>query len=179
MTKPVSILRLLFISLVCLPSVAIADEAKDEVPCIIFSGRSETNGYYDLEKYNRIYLGEDSFILSSTTDESLEDIELLYSLFNHVEFNDAIPTDGDITGIEMADADGNGLYYSHNDCSLRVVGNPENEFLVGIFDMNGKLILSRRLKGGETVNLRGVQSGIYGAVAKSADASMSLKFIIR
>lgn len=147
--------------------------AQDKTTSMVFSGQSGEKFVVDLSVYDRIYLNEDSFTITSTT-ESVEDIELLYSLFNHLEFNDETPLDEDVVVAE----DTHIRYFSESN-SLFLESNEDNEYTLGIFDVAGMLKFSSKVKTNTLLNLTDIPSGVYIAVAYADKSSVSLKFIIK
>ena len=148
--------------------------AETRVPCFIFSGNAEKGYCIDLSKLNRITFGNNSMVISSSTDESAESVELLYSLYHHLEFGDAIPTEASVNEISAdstsqicVDADSKLLYLQTTS---------DAKFYVGIFSVNGNLLLTSALYSGDAVSLDGLSPGVYVAVASDNKISLSLKF---
>lgn len=63
-------------------------KAETKVPCLIFSGNAEKEHCIDLSSLNRITFGDNSMVISSSKDESKKSVELLYSLYHHLEIGD-------------------------------------------------------------------------------------------
>ena len=158
--------------------VSAANSFADEVPCIVLSGASEKNINIELAKYNRIYFNENSVTVSSTSDENLKDIELLYSLFNHLEFKNAIPSD-ESSNVSETIANGvNRLRYLDNK-SLIIDSEHNTEFVVGVFNPSGTLIVSTRAQANNIISLEHLSSGVYLAIATNEGIKLSIKFVVR
>lgn len=150
--------------------------AETRVPCFIFSGNAEKGCSIDLSKLNRITFGDNSMVISSSTDESVEPVELLYSLYHHLEIGDAIPTE-DITSVNEISADSTSrICVDANAKLLYIQTTSDAKFYVGIFSVNGNLLLTSALYNGYAVSLDGLSPGVYIAVASDNNTSISLKF---
>ena len=148
----------------------------DEVPCLVFRGHSETEHAFDLSKLNRITFGETAMTLSSSKGEQ-EEVQLLYSLFHHLEVKSAEPSES--TGIkDMAMSASSRLVYHSDTRSLSISTDSQNEFLVGVFTLQGNLLQSSRLSYGDTLSLEGVNPGVYVAVATDGETELTIKFVI-
>lgn len=147
-----------------------------EVPCLVFTGDSEQKSSHDIEKYNRIYLGDEGFILHSKTGSDVPNIELLYSMFNHLEFKDDMPT----TGVESILSDGESfLRYSETDKTLEIITPSQNEFSLGIFNLSGILVATSNLGNARRISLDSLSPGVYIAAATDGEIKLTIKFIVK
>ena len=150
--------------------------AETRVPCFIFSGNAEKGCSIDLSKLNRITFGDNSMVISSSTDESVESVELLYSLYHHLEIGDAIPT-VDNSSVNEISADSTSQICVDADSKLLYLQTTSDaKFYVGIFSVNGNLLLTSALYSGDALSLDGLSPGVYVAVASDNKISLSLKF---
>ena len=164
---------LLFILSIFYSGLLKADEL---VPCLIFTGPSTEDYKLDSGTYNRIYLGENGFKIHSTSDSSSSDIELFYSLYNHIEFREDFPS----TGIEEIVADGKSyLVYKAELKCLEINSSSDGEFKIGIFDLGGKLIATSNLGGAKSLSVESLAPGLYIAIAYNGKEKINLKFIIK
>ncbi|MDE5976459.1 MAG: T9SS type A sorting domain-containing protein [Muribaculaceae bacterium] len=175
--KQFNLLRLSWLMNLALLS-SLFCKADTKVPCFIFSGNAETEHSIDLAKLNRITFGDNSMIISSSKDESNESVELLYSLYHHLEIGDGKPS-GSISGTETID--------NHSDTRLQIDGISKLLYLqsasdlmfsIGIFDINGKLLQTCELKNGDAMTLEFLSPGIYVALATDGKIKLNLKFIL-
>lgn len=152
--------------------------AGDEVPCLRFSGASETGRNIPLHKYNRIYLTDNGFRLTSPTED--EELALLYSLYNHLEFGDEIPSEEIPTGVEgiIKESDFR-LVYVDESRSLRLEGASDGVCTVGLFSSDGLLMQRLTLHAGEIHSLESLPTGVYLAVGIDGKSKTTLKFIIK
>ena len=149
--------------------------AQEQKPCLIFSGGGNQQAY-DLEKYNRIQFGEEFITLGSSKDPSISEIQLLYSLYNHIEVGNAVPA-----GIDDLTNDMNvqelRIDYDGKNRQLLIANSKNTPVIIGIFDTNGSLLLSVKVSGETSVPLGNLVPGVYIAVATDGNAKSSLKFI--
>ena len=146
--------------------------AADEVPCLILTGPSDAKQVLDLSEYNRITLGDDSMTVSNADDPDKK-IELLYSVYNRLQFGEGIPagipeTDGVEDTILNCDIHTNQLLLS---------GNSDDVYSVGIFNIDGILVCRTVMKCGETESLESLIPGIYIAIAVNGNDILKLKFV--
>lgn len=153
-------------------------KAETKVPCLIFSGNAEKEHSIDLASFNRITFGDNSMIISSSKDASKQSVELLYSLYHHLEIGDAIPTD--LTGgIETVNVDADSrLYVDARSKLLYLQSSSESTFTVGVFNLSGNLLLTSELNDGDAITLDALTAGAYIAVASDGSTKLSLKFIL-
>ncbi len=158
-----------FSSLVC--------KADTKVPCLIFSGNAETERSIDLANLNRITFSDNPMVISSSKDDAVQTVELLYSLYHHIEIGDAIPTSD--AGIEDVHADSDSrLYFDAQAGLLNLQTSSDTEFSVGVFNVSGHLLLTSELNNGDAVTLEGLTPGVYIAVATDGKIKLNLKFIL-
>lgn len=152
-------------------------KAEKIVPCLIFSGNAETEHCIDLAKLNRITFGHNSMVISSSREDDDSSVELLYSLYHHLEVRDAEPSNIDV-GLETIDAEsGSRLYFDSQSRLLYLQSSSDSEFSIGIFDLEGKLLLKSELKDGDSLPLETLDPGIYIAIASDSKIKIDLKFI--
>lgn len=157
-------------------SCSCRTEAQEVVPCLIVSGKAGSEQHFDLSKLNRISFGEEGIIVSSSKDNAVADVKLPYSLYHHLEVDEALPT---ITGIDQNEiAQEPRLLFDAVNKSLHLYSEPENEFKINIFNLKGALLGNAILKGGQSLSLETFPSGLYIAVGSCNENSLSLKFII-
>ncbi len=162
------------LSAVLLSCVCTA-KAQEEVPCLIFTGASDSQYCVDLSKLNRITFGDDGMTVSSSTDSHTPEVTLLYALYNHIEIGDATPTD--VSGIGIIKTDGDSkLIYINNEKSLRLESPYSKPYSIGIFSLNGTLIATSTMTAGQSLSLEALSSGTYIAVATDGKSQISLKF---
>lgn len=153
-------------------------KAETKVPCLIFSGNAETEHSIDLAKLNRITFGNNSMIISSSKDDASESVELLYSLYHHLEIGDATPIDQE-SGIEPVDDDSHSRIYVDAQAKLlHLQSVSDAKFSIGIFNISGHLLLTAELNNGDAVTLEALNPGVYIAVASNGKSKLSLKFIL-
>lgn len=155
--------------------MGLSAAAANEVPCLVFTGNSETENRLDLSKFNRISFGDKSMTITSSNHS--ETIELLYSLFHHLEIKNAIPTD--LSGItEIIEDSEAQLLFDSSSKFLRIDADSDTAYQLGIFNMKGYLLATSELRGGESVSIEGLESGIYVAVATDGNRKLTIKFIL-
>lgn len=174
MTKTDRLRFLWLLPILMFYSIGIS-KAEDEVPCIRISGSSDPY-FLDLKAYNRIYLNDDGFTFQSTSNEHSQEINLLYSLYNRIEFCNGIPTN-DVNEINCEQ--NSFLRFSQMDRKLELITSSEESFTLGIFRPDGTLIAISQLKNAESISLEKLSSDVYVAVASDGLQKLSLKFIIK
>lgn len=156
----------------------IVCKAETKVPCLIFSGNAEKEHCIDLSLRNRITFGDNSMVISSSKDASKESVELLYTLYHHLEIGDEIPNDNedsigeisyDVTSQISVDVQSKLLYLSTTS---------DSKFQVGVFDISGKLLLISELFNGDAITLEALSTGVYIAVASDGKTRLTKKFIL-
>lgn len=148
--------------------------ADTKVPCLIFSGKAETEHSIDLSKLNRITFGDNSMVISSSNDDAEPYIELLYSLYHHLEIGDAKPA-----GIEqLGDNVDSRIHFDFTSKILYLQTPSEKRFSIGIFNVGGQLVHIAEVYGGNGVTLGNLSTGVYVAVATDGNIKLNLKFII-
>lgn len=152
-------------------------KAETKVPCLIFSGNAEKNHLTDLAKLNRITFGDNSMVISSSTDENQQPVELLYTMYNNIVIGEEFP-DNIATGIEAIDTDSGARIYVEAQSELLYLESSSNEqFTVGIFSISGTLLLTSELRSGDAVSFDVLSPGVYIAVATNGEMFLTLKFI--
>ena len=126
--------HLLKLGLAVLPAL-IPSLIKAETPThIIISGKAELPQSAILSDYNRITFYEDRITLSSSKSKSVEQINLLYELYNHLEFGNGETTSvSDLTSTTQ-------FYYDSHSRNL-ILSGVENltDYTTGVFSLNGAL----------------------------------------
>lgn len=150
-------------------------KAETKVPCLIFSGNAGTEHSVDLSRLNRITFGDNSMVISSSKDDTQQSVELLYSLYHHLEIGDTTPTSGIET--EVMDSETR-IYVDAKAKLLHLQSASDAEFSVGIFNLNGILLLTSELCNGDAVTLEVLTPGVYIAVASDGQTRLNLKFIL-
>ena len=158
--------------------MAISAYGATVVPCLIFSGNSGTRQSLDLSRLNRISFDDDGFTVSSSNGGSEEDVRLLYSLFNHIEIGDDVPSDDAAIDENLVSSDSKLLFISE-ERSLKIESPSTNHFAVGIFNLNGVLVATSKMYANDNLSLEMLSPGAYIAVATDSKSKLILKFIIR
>lgn len=152
-------------------------KAQDAVPCLIFTGNSDTEHCIDLAQLNRITFGDDGITVISSRDPGAQSVKLLYSLFNHFEIGDAIPTGAAGVDDIIADTDSR-LLYRPDSKSLVIESASETTYTLGIFSLKGTLIATSKINARQAISVEALSSGVYVAVATDGNTKLTLKFII-
>lgn len=153
-------------------------KAETKIPCIIFLGNAEKELNIDLAKFNRITFGAKSMVISSSKDENEEPVKLLYSLYHHLEIGDEIPSEI-LTSEDVIHDDSNArIFVDTNSKLLYLQTTSDAKFHVGIFNVNGNLLLISELNSGDAVKLDCLTPGFYIAVASDNKTKLKLKFIL-
>lgn len=159
------------------PSFPVAN-ADTKVPCLVFSGNAEKEHRIDLNSRNRITFNDNSMVISSSNDETVPPVELLYSLYHHLEVREAAPADITV-GVEAIDAETESrIYVDSHARLLHLETSSETEFTTGIFDINGHLLMKAELNSGDAVTIEALSPGVYIAVATDGKIKLTLKFIL-
>lgn len=159
-------------------SVGMTSTADDIVPCLIFTGNSDAKHHIDLSKQNRITFGEEGMTISSTADNDIPDVMLLYSLFNRIEFGDANPTPP--AGVEEVEIDADSrLIFTGDSKSIVIESTSELPFSIGIFSTSGTLIATSEAYAGQSLSVEALTPQAYIAVASDGRSKLILKFIIK
>ena len=162
-----------FVLLSCLVS-----KAETKVPCLIFSGNAETEHSIDLASLNRITFGDNSMVISSSKDDVRESVELLYSLYHHIEIGDAAPTDSESQIEPVSDDAAPRIYVDAPAKLLFLESGSDVKFSIGVFNISGRLLLTSELNNGDAVTLEALSPGVYIAVATDGKTKLTLKFIL-
>ncbi len=153
-------------------------KAETKVPCLIFSGNAEKEHCIDLSSLNRITFGDNSMVISSSKDASKESVELLYSLYHHLEIGDETPTDIGAS-IDVISEDSNSrIYVDAQSKLLYLQTTSDANFHIGVFNVSGNLLLTSDLSNGDAITLEALSSGVYIAVASDGKTKLNLKFIL-
>lgn len=149
---------------------------KAETPThIIASGKAESPQSIILSDYNRITFLADRITLSSSKSESTEQIDLLYELYNHLEFGLGETTSiMDLTSTSQ-------FYYDAQSHNL-ILSGVENftDYKIGVFSLNGTLLNSGKMNPNGTYDISNMTPGAYIAIVTNGkDSNHSIKFIIK
>lgn len=145
--------------------------------CLVFSGTSPSEQRIDLSKLNRVTFGEHSVTISSSKNQEEREIELLYSLFHHLEVREAFPDI--LTGAEELEINSkNQLRFLSDAKCLVVESDSARTFSLGIFDLNGNMMLKTNLSGGDHLSLESLLPAPYVAVATDGTERITIKFIL-
>ena len=152
--------------------------AEAKVPCLIFTGASDTELCLDLEKLNRITFTDDGMIVSSPRDGSIPDVQMSYTLFNHIEIGDAVPTTSSGVDEIVTDTDSRLLFVSDTK-SIVIESASEIPYSLCIFSLKGTLIAMSNVCASQSLSVEGLVPGIYIAVATDGESQLTLKFILK
>lgn len=153
-------------------------KAETKVPCLIFSGNAEKEYCIDLSSLNRITFGYNSMVISSSKDASKESLELLYSLYHHLEIGDETPTDIGASVDVISEDSISRIYVDAKSKLLYLQSKDDTTFHIGVFNISGNLMLTSDLSNGDAVTLESLSSGVYIAVASDGKTKLNLKFIL-
>lgn len=152
----------------------LSAHAEDEELCLVVSGSSQPIWSFSLFTNKRIYFGKDRMTIKS---EDMEEQELLYSVYNHLEFYDAEPTR--IDDVQKADDTLAHIELDLDNKSLTIESMPEMSFVVGVFGLNGRKYLTARIAQGESLSFHSLPPGTYIVAAVSGKTKISRKFIFK
>lgn len=167
--------RSLVISMIFTGVHVMADEP-EIVPHLVISGIADEPVKVEIGQYDRIYFGDESMVLRSSTDTDVQDIELLYSLYNMIAITNE-PKEQDVVREESIDPSSQ-IIYQPQYKSLTVESDSDELFTVGVFNATGSLVLAGKIKANDAISLENLSSGFYIAIATSGTSKSSLKFII-
>lgn len=153
-------------------------KAETKVPCLIFSGNAEKEHCIDLSSLNRITFGDNSMVISSSKDASKKSVELLYSLYHHLEIGDETPTDIGVSVDVISDDSISRIYVDAKSKLLYLQSKDDTIFHLGVFNVSGNLMLTSELSNGDAVTLEALSPGVYIAVASDGKSKLNLKFIL-
>ncbi len=153
-------------------------KAETKVPCLIFSGNAEKEHCIDLSSLNRITFSDNSMVISSSKDASKKSVELLYSLYHHLEIGDETPTDIGASVDIISDDSTSRIYVDAKSKLLYLQSADNTKFQLGVFNVSGNLLLTSELSNGDAVTLEALSSGVYIAVASDGKTKLNLKFIL-
>lgn len=153
-------------------------KAETKVPCLIFSGNAEKEHCIDLSSLNRITFGDNSMVISSSKDASKESVELLYSLYHHLEIGDETPSDFGASVDVISDDSTSRIYVDAKSKLLHLQSTDDTKFQIGVLNARGTLLLTSVLSNGDAVSLEALSSGVYIVVASDGKTKINLKFIL-
>lgn len=152
-------------------------KAQDAVPCLIFTGNSDTQYSIDLDKLNRITFEDEGMTISSSKESNEPEVKLLYTLFNHIEIGDSTPTDP--AAVEEVEGNGNTrLSFKADTKSLFLESTSERPYSIGIFSLKGTLIATSTMTAGQSLSVDALSAGTYIAVATNGESKHTIKFIL-
>lgn len=174
--KKNKILKIRIVAAAVLALMCGATASGETVPSLVFTGLGEETAVHPQETYGRIYLGEESFKLHSLTDETAEDIELPYNLFNHLEFKEMEAS----SGVEsVAESDSARIRYIAETQTIRLDAPADADYALGIYNVDGVLVAASHLGTQREVSLAGLPKGTYVALATDGSDKLTLKFIVK
>lgn len=159
-------------------SIFCSAQAETKVPCLIFTGASDTEQCIDLEKQNRITFTDAGMTVSSPKDHSIPDVQLSYTLFNHIEIGDAVPTTSSGVDEIVTDTDSRLLFVSDTK-SIVIESASEIPYSLCIFSLKGTLIAMSNVSAGQSLSVEALAPGVYIAVAANDESQLTLKFILK
>lgn len=163
--------NLLLIFLWCLGAYIPSLKAEETNPqCFVFSGHSGQEYALDMAFFNRITFGENSMIV--TGPDSSSRMELLYSAFHHLEFKKTKPSEVNELSISSTN-----LFYDRASDSIRLTTDSDKSCTVGIFNLDGILMMSGEVSNGNALSIEKFPTGIYIAVAVGANLNQKIKFV--
>ena len=154
-------------------------KAETKVPCLIFSGNAEKEHCIDLSSLNRITFGDNSMVISAVpVMRNNKSVELLYSLYHHLEIGDETPTDIGASVDVISEGSISRIYVDAKSKLLYLQSTDDTTFHLGVFDVSGNLMLTSDLSNGDAVTLEALSPGVYIAVASDGMTKLNLKFIL-
>lgn len=153
-------------------------KAETKEPCLIFSGNAEKTYCIDLYSINRITFGDNSMVISSSKDASKKSVELLYSLYHHLEIGDETPTDIGASVDVISEDSISRIYVEAKSKLLYLQSKDDTTYHIGVFNVSGNLMLTSDLSNGDAVTLEALSPGVYLAVAYDGKTKLDLKFIL-
>lgn len=164
--------NLLLIFLWCLGAYIPSLKAEETNPhCLVFSGHSGQEYALDMALFNRITFGENSMIVTGP-DNSSSRKELLYTAFHHLEFKKAKPSEVNELSISSTN-----LFYDRASDSIKLTTDSDKSCTVGIFNLDGILMMSAEISNGNALSIEKLPTGIYIAVAVGANLNQRIKFV--
>lgn len=154
-----------------IPSIINAETAD----LIILKGNVDTPKTIALKDYNRITFNDDCISLSSSKNSSIEQIDLLYSLYYHIEFGN-----GEIGVVPGIFVDSQLFSYSEqNRCLILSRVDNYEDYAVGVFSVSGAMLVSMIINCDGVCDVSNLSSGIYIAIASDGKSKFTTKFIIK
>lgn len=142
--------------------------AEEEVMCIIFTGKYDTEYAADLAQYKRIYFKEEAMTLSNP-DEAEDVVDLPYSIFNILTIGKSNPN----VEIESTTVDPSHLTYIKEKQVINL-NSTEPNVTIEIYTTNGTCVAKSNTNEISTLSF---PSGVYVAIAKGLNSMLTLKFI--
>lgn len=121
---------------------------------------------YDFLVYNRIIFGDDGMRLVSSTDPSVEPIELSYNDYERISFSSGAGI-ADVIGSEYR------LVYDKGTECLRIDGADGEPFTIAIYSLTGLMVA----QGNAPLSADQLTNGVYIAIASDNRSILKLKFI--
>ncbi len=159
-----------FAAMLCAFGVNISS-AETLLPRLIFTGNGSQSKVMSLDEFNRIDFGDNSMFVSSTKNPS-NVVELPYSDFNKFSVGEEISSNVGQIATNMAS-----LIYDASASSLRLAASNESVFQLQVFNAMGTKVLDEEVKGGDSVSLLSLTSGVYVAVATDDEGTQKIKFL--
>lgn len=116
--------------------------------------------------------------ISSSNESSEPEVTLLYSMFNHLEIGDAVPTD--ISSVKFIESEGDAqLRYIADTKSLALESSSDKPYSLGVFSLTGSLIATSKMSAGQSLSIESLSEGTYIVVATNGESRLTLKFILK
>lgn len=151
-------------------------KGQDVVPCMIFSGNSDCEQSLDLSKFNRIVFEDNYMIVSSSSDKGEEEVKLQYSLFNHLEVGNVLPSDLSLEEAVIVDGESQ-LIFKSDSKELLLESVSDSIFTIDIFNLDGRLVKRTSITANRPILLRDLSMGVYIAIASDGIEKLVLKFL--
>ncbi len=152
-------------------------KAQELVPCLIFTGNSDTEYCIDIARQNRISFGDEGMSVGSFAQSNDAEITLSYSMYNHIAIGNANPTQSSAVDIVEV-RDSSKLVYQPETKVLVLEAASDAPFTIGIFGLNGTLIATSTMYAGQSLPVAALPPGAYFAIGSNEVTKISLKFIM-
>lgn len=139
---------------------------------LIFQGPSGEERALDVDQYNRIKFGKECIQLSKSNNPD-QTLDLLYSVYDRFRIEKNAP----LVNEELVAGASGALVYDSAVQSLKITGDTQEAYTLGIFNLNGVLLDSVTVMPGESVSVQSLSDGFYIAVAVNSTSSLTLKFV--
>ncbi|MDE6810743.1 MAG: hypothetical protein K2J15_00160, partial [Muribaculaceae bacterium] len=99
-------------------------------------------------------------------------VELLYSAFNQFRMDKDV-----VTGISGVTSTRFSLNYDRSTSCLSVVGEGDSRYSLGVFTLDGILVMQADIREGENLSVATIEEGVYIAVALGEEDAQEIKFV--